>query len=224
MKIIKILFLTMMVLSFGRNLTQAQTLNWASFNRDQRNILNINAGVDYSFTYGIGYGYQLKTKLPVLLNVEYSQAAGENLFDDFKTKIGGQIRIYEIDHFHFTAKVQGIFRRFEDDYVRMLNFGSDMSVIAGYYKSRWFVAGEFGFDKAIVTHFKHSDISREDFPGIKDGWYEPSTGGNFYYGLQAGYSFHQYDIMIKAGQVVQQDFETHPSIPFYLHVGFNKKF
>ena len=31
-----------------------------------------------------------------------------------------------------------------------------MGVTAGYYQRKWFVAGEAGFDKAIVTHFKHS--------------------------------------------------------------------
>ena len=61
----------------------------------------------------------------------------------------------------------------------LANFGSDLSSTIGYYKPKWFVATEVGFDKAIVTHFKHSDLFKEHFPDVKDGWYEPATGGNF---------------------------------------------
>lgn len=224
MKIIKIFFLVLMALIFSKNISEAQNLNWSSLRQKQRHILNVNAGYDYGFTYGIGYGYQLRTKFPIVLNLEHAQPAGDNLVDDFKTKLGGQIKVYKINNIHFAAKIQGVFRRFENDYVRMLNFGSDMSAIVGYYKPKWFAAGEFGFDKAIVTHFKHSNLFREDFPGVKNGWYEPSTGGNFYYGLQTGFSFDNNDISLKVGKVVQQDFKTDPTIPFYFQVGYNRLF
>jgi len=150
MKIIKIFVLAIVAVLSNKSEALSQNLNWASLKPEQRHILNVNAGYDYAFTYGVGYGYQLKTKFPIVLNLEHSQPAGEDIFDDFKTKIGGQIRIYQIKNFHFTAKIHGVFRRYENDYVRLINFGSDMSAIIGYYKSKWFVAGEFGFDKAIV--------------------------------------------------------------------------
>jgi hypothetical protein len=224
MKTSKILFLISPVLIFIGTMSNGQTLNWASLKSTERHTLNVNVGYDYAFTWGIGYGYQPKTKLPMLLNIEHSQPAGEDIFDDFKTKIGGQIRLYQINNFHFSAKVQGVFRRFENDYVRMLNFGSDMSAIIGYYKQTWFAAGEFGFDKAIVTNFKHSDLFREDFPGVKDGWYEPSTGGHFYYGLQTGVSFQKSDVTVKVGKVIEQDFQTNPAVPYFVQVGYNRRF
>ena len=96
-----------------------------------------------------------------------------------------------------------------------------MGVIAGYYKQKWFVAGEAGFDKAIVTHFKHTATYKQNFPSVQDGWYEPATGGNFYYGLQTGYSFRRNDIYLKAGKILTQDFNTTPMVPFYLQVGYN---
>ena len=224
MKIIKIFVLALVAVLSNKSVGLSQNLNWARLKPEQRHILNVNAGYDYAFTYGVGYGYQLKTKFPIVLNVEHSQPAGEDIFDDFKTKIGGQIRLYQINNFHFTAKIHGVFRRYENDYVRLVNFGSDMSAIIGYYKSKWFVAGEFGFDKAIVTNFKHSDLFREDFPQVKDGWYEPATGGNFYFGVQTGLSFAKSDITLKVGKVIQQDFKTDNTIPLYLQVGYNRKF
>lgn len=80
---------------------------------------------------------------------------------------------------------------------------------------KWFIAGETGFDKAIVTHFKHTKSYKEICPNVQDGWYEPSTGGNVYYGFQFGFSIKESDISVRVGQVVTQDFKTRPTLPFY---------
>ncbi|QEC70149.1 hypothetical protein FRZ67_06150 [Panacibacter ginsenosidivorans] len=204
-------------------LSKAQTINWANLSKKQKNIINVNAGVDYSLSYGIGYGYQLRSKLPIVLNTEFSVPSGNNLTDDYKAKIGAQIRWLQLDNVHFTTKIQGVFRRYENDYATLLNFGSDLSGIVGYYKTHWFVAGEVGFDKAIVTHFKNSDLEKENYPDIQDGWYEPSTGGNFYYGIQTGYSQQKFDVYLKAGKITTQTFSDAPLVPFYAQLGVNVK-
>ncbi len=201
----------------------SQTINWARLQKTDKHILNLNAGLDYSLTAGLGYGYQLKTKIPIIINVEYSMPFGENLIDDNKTKLGIILQFAKAGNFLFTGKVQGIFRRNENDFVRIVNIGSDISVTAGYYKKKWFVAGEAGFDKAIVTHFKHTKFYKEVFPNVQDGWYEPSTGGNFYYGLQSGISFKRSDISLRIGKVLTQDFTTTPGLPFYIQLGYTFK-
>jgi hypothetical protein len=217
----KIRYIVVILLSTASGNCFSQVINWKSLDKKQRHLVNINAGAEFGLTAGAGYGYQLKTKMPVVLNIEHSFPAGENITDDFKTRIGGYIRLYQVNNFQFSAKIQGVFRRYENPFARLLNFGSDMSGIAGYYKHNWFIAGEAGFDKAIVTHFKHTAAYKQNFPAVKDDWYEPSTGGNFYYGLQTGFSFRQNDIYLKAGKVVEQDFSTAPILPYYLQVGFN---
>jgi hypothetical protein len=201
--------------------SHSQSINWGSLKNNQKHIFHVNAGFDYGVVYGIGYSYQFKSKLPALLNISYSLPSGGKLFDDFKTKIGGQVSLYRINSFQFSASVHGIYRRYENPLVRLQNFGSELSGVIGYYKSRWFVAGEFGFDKAIVTHFKHTTEFKADFPQVKDGWYEPSTGGNFSYGLQTGYSFNRSDLTLKLGKVLTEDFKTKPSIPYYFQLGYN---
>jgi hypothetical protein len=160
----------------------------------------------------------------MVANIEYSFPSGNKIFDDFKTKIGVQIRWIEFHNFQFSTKIHGVFRRYENDFVRLLNFGSDLSGIVGYYRPKWFIAADVGFDKAIVTQFKHSEIYKEQIPGVVDGWYEPATGGNFYYGLQAGFSFKNQDIYLRGGQIITQDFKTKPLIPFFGHLGYNIKF
>jgi len=222
MKKIKYIFsIVMLFVAFASN---AQTFNWSSLKKDQKHILNLNVNSEYGITYGVGYNYHLRSKLPIILNSEYSFPSGKNITDDFKTKIGGQVDLFQVGDFHFTAKLQGIFRKYENDYARLLNFGSDLSGTVGYYKKGWFVAGEIGFDKAIVTHFKHSDLYKSNYPGVNDGWYEPSTGGNLYYGVQGGLSGRKVDVYLKAGKLTEQDFKTSPILTFYAQIGVNFKF
>ncbi|MHC0446659.1 hypothetical protein ACWA1F_14710 [Flavobacterium sp. 3-218] len=204
------------------NILQSQTINWENLKSEEKHILNANAGWEYSFVYGLNYGYHLKAKMPIILESSISFASGEVIFDDFKTKIGGQIHIYQIENFRFSTAIHGIYRRYGNPIVTLQNFGADASITIGYYKPKWFVAGEFGFDKAIVTHFKHSEIYKDVYPEVKNGWYEPTTGGNFNFGIQGGYSFSKSDLTLRAGKVITQDFKTTPMIPFYVQLGYNK--
>lgn len=201
----------------------SQDINWKNLRKEDKHIGTIHAGLEYGLVFGVGYGYQLKTKKPIILNIEFSMPSGENVIDDFKTKLGGQIALYKIKNFHFIGKAQGIYRRNENDFVRLQNFGAEISATGGYYKSKWFTAIEIGFDKAIVTHFKHSYAYKQIYPAVKDGWYEPATGGNFNFGLLAGYSFKHSDIFLKAGKVTTQNF-SNPQLPFYVQLGYTIKF
>lgn len=199
----------------------AQLINWKNLSPLQKHILSVNVGLDYGAVVGIGYSKQLKTKLPALLDISYSFPSGEKLLDDFKVKIGGRVRVYKIDNIQFSVSAHGTYRRFQNPLVRLQNFGSEMKAVAGYYRPRWFVAGEMGFDKAIVTHFKHSAEFKSSFPEVRDGWYEPSTGGVFSYGIQTGYWFNNSAVTLEAGKLMNQDFQTKPLVPLYIRLGYN---
>lgn len=202
---------------------KAQVINWE--NIDQKNVVSAGLGLEYGSIYGLGYGHKVEIgNFPIILNAEISIPFGEKKIDDFKTKIGGSIRILKFNNVNIGLKLNGIFRVYNNDYVRILNFGSDFSTTIGYYKPKWFAAAECGFDKAIVSHFKHTDLYKSNFPDVVDGWYEPSTGGNFYYGIQSGYSFKKHDITLRVGKILTQDFKTTPLIPYYLQLGYNYKF
>ncbi len=223
MKTIKILGLIVILIAQYCN-TNAQTLNWKAVD-STKHILSANFGLDHSVSYGLGYGYKLNAKLPIVLNANFSMPSGKVIFDDFKTKIGGQVRLFSKYNFAGSVSIYGVYRKHQTNLARLQNFGSDMKGIVGFYKPKWFVAAEVGFDKAIVTHFKHSQkYSDEIYPDVVDGWYEPATGGNFYYGLQAGTSFKRADITLNLGKVISQDFKTTPFLPFYLNLGCNFRF
>ena len=221
--LMKIIFISGLILSIRS--VNAQTINWASLNEGNRHIVNANFGLEYGVIYGLGYGYQINTRLfPIVVNLEYSFPSGNKIFDDFKTKIGVQIRWIEYHGFQFSTKIHGVFRRYRNNFDRLVNFGSDVSGIIGYYRPKMFVAGEVGFDKAIVTHFIHSKEYKDQYLDVVDGWYEPATGGNFYYGLQSGFSFRKQDIYLRAGKILTQDYKTTPTVPFYGQLGCNIKF
>jgi hypothetical protein len=216
----KILIALLLLISTA---TFAQDINWASLKTEQKHIANFNAGLDYASSFGIGYGYQLNWKLPIVLNAQLSIPAGKNLVDDFKSKLGGQVRAYKSGNFAATVLVYAILRGQQTGLVKMQSFGSEFTGVAGYYRPKWFAAAEFGFDKAIATHIKNSSIMKEYFPEIKDGWYVP-TGGNFHFGIQGGYTIKTFDITVKAGKLLDQRFESTAMVPFYFQLGVSKRF
>jgi hypothetical protein len=212
-----------MMLSGIYQIGKAQTINWNAL-ENSNHVITVGFGWDYSVSYNIGYAYQVQTKVPLLLNANFSIPSGKNLMDDFKTKIGGQVVLLNNANLKGCISLNGIFRRYENPLVRLQNFGSELKGTFGYYNSKWFVAGEIGFDKAIVTHFKHSERFKETIYGdVEDGWFEPATGGNILYGIQTGFSFLKSDITINIGKVSSQDFKSTPLIPFYLMMGYNCK-
>lgn len=214
------------VFSFFQNKIAAQVINWENVSEQDLHLLNANAGAENGVTAGLGYHYLIPIKnFPILIGGEFSIPAGNELVDDFKVRLGVQIRIAAFDHFQFSARVQGISRRYHNQSVRLFNFGSDFAGTLGYYHKHWFLGAEVGFDKAIVTNFKHSDwYKKYIYDNVQDGWYEPATGGNFYYGLQGGYTIKIIDVTLKVGKLLQQDFESQPLLPFYGQLGVNFRF
>jgi len=214
---IQILFLIL-----AAYVSRAQTQNWAGAPGDYRHFLRASVGLEQAVVFSIGYGYKVGVgPFPVILTSQYSMPAGGDLADDFKIKTGAQIRWFEAGNIHFSTNIDGVFRRYENDQVRIANFGCDVSGMLGYYRPHWYLAGEVRFDKAIVSHFKHSTIYRENFPEVGDGWYEPPTGGNFFYGLQTGVTLGRQDIFLRAGKILADDFKTTPMLPFYGQLGWN---
>ena len=202
----------------------SQNNNWRSLREDQRNVVQLNGGYDFGATAQVGYARSFSLIRPIVVGLDYSFPMGNNLTDDFKVRLGGQMEIVEIGGFSATIKIYSNFRRYQMQLVRIVSFGSDFGLLAGYYTSTWYAAGEFGFDKAIVSQLKHSDIMRANFPGIRDGWYIP-TGGNYYYGIQGGKTIGEtFEISLRLGATSAQDHDENAAIPLYLQLGLGMRF
>jgi len=108
----------------------------------------------------------------------------------YRVEIGSRIPF-------FNSKRWNIHNRFS-----IINKGTDNSVyfgnvlsieeglLFGYFSNKWYVAGEFDYEKFLLTHIENSNWYRENVyaADAKDGWYS-STGGKFTFGLQGGYTF-----------------------------------
>lgn len=202
---------------------KAQNVNWNSLGDSKSKAAYLNFGYEYGLTTQLGYIYKLNTSIPVLINADFSSLLGENLIDDFKVRYGGQIELINKSNFVVSGKALAIFRRLGTDNVRIVNFGSDFGITAGYYKPKWFLAGEFGFDKAISSHLKHTEAMKEIYPTITDGWYVPS-GGQYYYGIQTGLTLNIIDISFKAGLTNAQGEDENALLPYYAQLGIMKRF
>lgn len=201
----------------------AQNINWRALQQTDKHLVGVSAGVEYGAIVGVHYGKIFQTRMPLVLSGELSVPLGNNLTDDGKARLGGQLEVLHAGAFSATLKAYAVARRYENGFTRLVNFGSECAAVAGYYKARWYVAGEVGFDKAVVTHIKHSSPALDLNPGLVSGWYVP-TGGNFLYGLQAGLHLRRHDVTLKVGRIISQDFKTSPLLPLLGQVGYNHRF
>ena len=202
----------------------AQNINWRSLDVEKRNSVYVNFGYDYGMTAQLGYGRFFDAFKPIFVNVDYSIPMGKDLFDDAKLRCGGQIEVFEKNGFSASLKILGVARKYQNDLVKIKNFGGEISVTAGYYKTTWHIAGEFGFDKSIVSLLEHKDLMKTNYPDIKDGWYIP-CGGNYFYGIQASKTIKKrFDISTRIGGTNAQGNDENSMLPYYAQIGLSMRF
>lgn len=202
----------------------SQNINWRSLREDQNNLLQFSYGYDCGVTAQAGYYRTFTVFRPAAAGLDISVPMGNNLFDDYKIRLGVQIELLEVDGFSVTARLTSAFRRYESELVNISSFGADYAIGAGYYGPTWSVGGEFGLDKAITSRLMHSDLMKENFPGIKDGWYVP-TGGHWFYGFYGDKTLGEtLDLFVRVGATEAQENDDKPTIPYYLQVGLGVRF
>lgn len=202
----------------------AQNINWSSKNDHQQPLTYLNFGYDFGVTTQIGYGKKVDAFRPIVWTIDYSFPKGKDIVDDFKVRLGGQISIYEENNFVLSAKIYGNLRRHQTKLVRMISFGSEMAGVLGYYKPTWHLAGEFGFDKSIITELKHSEIMQDNYPEIVNGWFIPS-GGHFYYGIQGSKTIgNRFEVSLRLGATNAESDDENALLPVYTQLGLIYKF
>lgn len=210
--------ITIFVVLISMLSANAQSLNWNT-NVQGKSFVYASTGFDFGFTNTLGYAHHLNTKKPILLNADFSMPLGEQLFDDYKIRLGGQMLLVERNNLMLVTKLSGIYKTHETSLVKMSSVGLEAGMVLGYYKSGWHVAGEFGYDHSLATRLKNSDSIVENFPEITDGWYA-NTGGNFYTGFQFGKTLgEKMEINLRVGKFAAKFDDTNPLIPFYGLVG-----
>ncbi len=218
--IVKAILAGMVLIQVGNS----QNINWRSLGEDRQNLFQLNFGYDFGVTAQLGYSRAFTLVRPIVVGLDVSVPMGDVLVDDFKARIGGQVELAEAGGFSVTAKISSPFRRYQTQMVRIVSFGADLGLVAGYYQPTWYAAGEFGFDKSVATYLKNSDIMKAYYPAIRDGWYVP-TGGNFYYGIQGGKTLGEsLELSLRLGATKAQFDDENAVLPYYAQLGVGMRF
>ena len=166
----------------------------------ERNRVYSTFGLDPAFVTSIGYG----RSVPIMGH--YFQLTGDvgavtATLDtrDFRTRLGAQTSLVRWRSVNLTGSATFITRGTENSVYRGFDFGADISGTLGVYRQKWFASTEFGFDKAVITHIKHTDWYRTNvYPDAKDGWYL-DTGGTYHYGLAGGIALGRMELVGRSG-------------------------
>lgn len=142
---------------------------------------------------------------------------------DFRVRLGTQTSLVHWRSLHLTGSALAITRGTDNVIYRGLDFGADVTAALGVYRRGWFAAGDFGKDKAVITHVTHSDWYRTHFyPDAKDGWYL-DAGGTFHYGLTTGVALGKVELAARFGWLRTEDFND-LTPPMYASLGLGFTF
>lgn len=142
---------------------------------------------------------------------------------DFRVRLGTQTSLVRWRSLGFTGRATFITRGTENSIYRGFNFGADFTGTLGVYRRGWFAGGEFGFDKAIITHVTHSDWYRTYFySDAKDGWYL-DAGGTYHFGLVGGVAVGWAELVGRFGFRRTEDFNALIP-PLYVSLGLGYAF
>lgn len=185
----------------------------------ERNRVYTTFGVDPAFVSSLGYGRVVHVKGHDFQLTGDAGVATANMDKrDFRARVGTQTSLARWRSVHLTGSTTFITRGTANMIYRGINFGADMAGAVGVYRQGWFGAGEFGFDKAIVTHVSHTDWYRKYvYADAKNGWYL-DTGGTYHYGVTGGFALGRTEVAGRFGWRRTERFNA-VMMPMYASVG-----
>ena len=202
---------------------QAQEVNWKNRDENTKHFIGINAGIDYSSYYGISYGHFIKNNYkPLMVCAESNIPFGKNILDDFAIRVGLQSELYGSEHLSWTVKSTIINRKYKSDIANLNNIGADFETSFEYILNHWGIAGLINYDRSISTHIEHLELKKY-YPEIQDGCYN-TRGGNFKFAARVHCDIKATSVFFTIGKIYGQDFNSNPTLPFFLRFAVSKSF
>jgi len=189
-------------------LTQGAAAQWNAARFDaEPNRVYATFGLDPAFVTSLGYGRAAAIRgHPFQFTGDYGVATARLDARDFRLRMGVQTSVGLWRSLRLTGSAAAISRGTQNSVYRGYDFGADLTGTLGLYRPGWFVAGEFGKDKAVITHVEHTDWYRDHYyPDAKDGWYL-DAGGTFHYGLAAGVTVGRAELAGRFGFLRTENF------------------
>lgn len=206
------------ILSFALVLpAKAQFVNWRALDSDGRHLVSANFGADYSFYYGISYGYILNGNTnPIVLGVDFSLPFGEDAFDDWVWNTSLKTELWRRNNLSLSGKAGLLFRSYQSPLARMKNIGGDFAITFGLVKSKWGISLLTAYEGSFATKITHTGLT-DYFHEIHDGWFG-SSGGNFKFGAVSHLNFGSWNTFLSVGKHFGQDFSDNPTFPFFFEI------
>lgn len=200
------------------NILIAQSLNWNSIEESSAGQIYLNLGFDFGATVQFGYAHKLKFNKQVVLLTDFSVPMGNKL-NDFKFRVGAQMRIFENGDFKTSIEYLSVIRRNETNLVRQIGIGQVGTLTGGFYKEKWHVAFDIGFDSSVATHLKHSDEMQEVYSDIQNAWFT-NTAGYWHYGLQSSRKLgERMELNLSVGATNARGKDVDALLPIYANIG-----
>ncbi len=179
-------------------------------------------GLDPAFVGSMGYGRVISVmKHAIQFTGDVGVATAHVDTRDFRARLGVQTSLVRWGSLHLTGSATAIARGTENSIYRGFDWGADLTATLGIYRHGWFVAGEFGKDKAVITYVTNSDWYRTHYyPDVKDGWYL-DAGGTYHLGGAAGFALGRMEVAGRFGILRTEHLkEMMPPLYASLGVGF----
>ena len=200
----------------------AQEIAWYTNDQNSGHLASIHTGADIVTGYGFSYGYKFKGKIPFVIGTELTTPYGGQIMDDFEASLTAQTIFRPLDHMGISVKPFMTCRRYGSEAAVLVNISAGLQTTIGYYRDKWSIAAEAGYDRTGATLITHR-LLRDYYSEIQDEWYG-STGGNFNFGVVLSYWIKSIGLSLKAGKTYGQNFSDNPTIPFYADFSVMRKF
>src|SRR5262249_51093304 len=132
---------------------------------------------------------------------------------DYAFRAGSQVSLLTIGWFDLSAQLAFEVASTENSIYRGTALRSDVVLLAGHYRRRWFAVAEAGYDRAWLTYIENSDYYRSFYADAQDGWYS-STGGKLRAGAKGGVTLGAVELVMRAG-VQKTEALNDLDLPFY---------
>jgi len=198
---------------------EAQELNLAKLADAPANRVYARTGAEWAFVAGAGYARTVPVGQRHLVLLGELTAPWATLdTSDYQARVGALLPLLAWRGWQLAGSLEPTVRGTKNDVGRMTGLGANAGMTGGYYAQRWFLAGELGFDYTLTTKITHSTLYREAvYANARDGWYI-NPGGNYRLGGQAGASFGNYEVALRAG-ILRDMMGGQPMFPFYATLG-----
>ena len=222
----KIIFITLIITLFQLQNIYAKEV----FNKMEAGQKNLYIGFEFDPTFAGTIGYATSFKIDSLnrnLTLAWDITLPIFLFDlkHYRVEMASRIPFFNSESWNILNRFSLINKGTDNGLYYGNNISIEQGFLMGYFGKSWFIAADISYEKFLVTYIEHTALYRNlVYSDAKNGWYS-STGGNFNFGLQTGYSFSKtIEATIRCGLYQTEDFNNPVGVPFFANLGLNYRF